>query len=179
MGTRSMIAIENPHSKAVKSIYCHWDGYLAHNGSILNEHYSNSPKVNNLIALGDLSSLGTQIGEKHPFSQFVSDTEEFKALPKAEQERIKAEAEAAYQAAKDAGYCTFYTRDRGEDAPYKHFESAKAALEYYDGSWCEYFYLFRYDADLESGKWFYKDRNGGAWKRLATALKKVKEEEFA
>jgi len=75
--------------------------------------------------------------------------------------------------------CTFYTRDRGEDAPYKHFESAKAALEYYEGSWCEYFYLFRYDADLESGKWFFKDRNGGAWKRLATALKKIKEEEFA
>jgi len=50
MGTRSMIAIENPHSKAVKAIYCHWDGYLAHNGAILNEHYSNSPKVNNLIA---------------------------------------------------------------------------------------------------------------------------------
>ena len=162
MGTRSMIAIENPHSKAVKAIYCHWDGYLAHNGAILNEHYSNSPKVNNLIALGDLSSLRPEIGVQHAFSSLD--------VPKAEQEAYDKE---------HGNSCTFYTRDRGEDAPYKHFESAKAALEYYNGSWCEYFYLFRYDADLESGKWFYKDRNGGAWKRLATALKKIKEEEFA
>jgi hypothetical protein len=162
MGTRSMIAIENPHSKAVKSIYCHWDGYLAHNGAILNEHYSNSPKVNNLIALGDLSSLRPEIGVQHAFSSLD--------VPKEEQEAYDKE---------HGNSCTFYTRDRGEDAPYKHFESAKAALEYYNGSWCEYFYLFRYDADLESGKWFYKDRNGGAWKRLATALNKIKEEEFA
>jgi hypothetical protein len=157
-----MIAIENPHSKAVKSIYCHWDGYLGHNGRILNEHYSNSPKVNNLIALGDLSSLRPEIGVQHAFSSLD--------VPKAEQEAYDKE---------HGNSCTFYTRDRGEDAPYKHFESAKAALEYYNGSWCEYFYLFRYDADLESGKWFYKDRNGGAWKRLATALNKIKEEEFA
>jgi hypothetical protein len=157
-----MIAIENPHSKAVKSIYCHWDGYLAHNGAILNEHYSNSPKVNNLIALGDLSSLRPEIGVQHAFSSLD--------VPKEEQEAYDKE---------HGNSCTFYTRDRGEDAPYKHFESAKAALEYYNGSWCEYFYLFRYDADLESGKWFYKDRNGGAWKRLATALNKIKEEEFA
>jgi len=157
-----MIAIENPHSKAVKAIYCHWDGYLAHNGAILNEHYSNSPKVNNLIALGDLSSLRPEIGVQHAFSSLD--------VPKEEQEAYDKE---------HGNSCTFYTRDRGEDAPYKHFESAKAALEYYEGSWCEYFYLFRYDADLESGKWFFKDRNGGAWKRLATALKKIKEEEFA
>jgi len=157
-----MIAIENPHSKAVKAIYCHWDGYLAHNGAILNEHYSNSPKVNNLIALGDLSSLRPEIGVQHAFSSLD--------VPKEEQEAYDKE---------HGNSCTFYTRDRGEDAPYKHFESAKAALEYYEGSWCEYFYLFRYDADLESGKWFYKDRNGGAWKRLATALSKIKEEEFA
>jgi len=162
MSTRSMIAIENPHSKAVKAIYCHWDGYLAHNGAILNEHYSNSPKVNNLIALGDLSSLRPEIGVQHAFSSLD--------VPKEEQEAYDKE---------HGNSCTFYTRDRGEDAPYKHFESAKAALEYYEGSWCEYFYLFRYDADLESGKWFFKDRNGGAWKRLATALNKIKEEEFA
>lgn len=162
MGTRSMIAIENPHSKAVKSIYCHWDGYLEHNGSLLEKHYPNSPKVNNLIALGDLSSLGSQIGEAHPFSPHTS-----------------AEDKAAYEAAKDAGYCTFYTRDRGEDAPYKFFPSIKEAIAYYDGSWCEYFYLFRYDADLETGKWFYRTRENGRWKRLATALKKFKAEDVA
>lgn len=161
MGTRSMIAIENPHSKAVKSIYCHWDGYLQHNGSLLEKHYSNSPKVNNLIALGDLSSLRPEIGDKHTFSRLDS------TLP-------EAEYEALY-----GNMCTFYTRDRGEDAPYKFFPTIKDAVAYYDGSWCEYFYLFRYDADLETGKWFYRTREDGRWKRLTTALKKFKEDEVA
>ena len=164
MGTRSMIAIENPNSKAVKAIYCHWDGYLEHNGAILNEHYATSPKVNNLIALGDLSSLRQEIGEKHAFSTLDLKTQE--------------EKDAHDLAHADS--CTFYTRDRGEDAPYKFFADAKAALDYYDGSWCEYFYLFRYDADQQAGKWFFKKGAKGPWKRLATALKaKVNEEEFA
>ena len=162
MGTRSMIAIENPNSLAVKAIYCHWDGYLEHNGRILNEHYTASPKVNNLIALGDLSSLRAEIGEKHAFSQLD--------LCEADREAYKAQ---------HGNSCTFYTRDRGETAPYKFFANAKEALDYYDGSWCEYFYLFRYDDSLESGKWYFKKGAKGPWKRLATALSKVKEEEFA
>ena len=162
MGTRSMIGIENPNTKAVKAIYCHWDGYLEHNGAILNEHYSASPKVNNLIALGDLSSLRAEIGEKHAFSQFD--------LPKDEVEAFKLLTE---------NMCTFYGRDRGETAPYKRFDTAKEAVTHYDHCGAEYFYLFRYDADQQAGKWFYKKGPAGAWKRLATALSKVKEEEFA
>ena len=161
MGTRSMIGIENPNSLAVKAVYCHWDGYLEHNGSILEKHYSNSPKVNNLIALGDLSSLRAEIGDKHTFSRLDSD------LPEDEYERLYGDM------------CTFYTRDRGEDAPYKFFEDAKAALDYYDGSWCEYFYLYRYDDSPESGKWFFKKGAKGPWKRLATALKEFDKEEVA
>jgi hypothetical protein len=157
-----MIAIENPNSKAVKSIYCHWDGYLEHNGSILEKHYSNSPKVNNLIALGDLSSLRPEIGVKHLFSSLD--------LPKEERE-------AHEEAVKDM--CTFYTRDRGEDAPYKFFKGVKEAHAYYNGSWCEYFYLFKYDEDLESGKWFYRTRENGRWKRLATALKRCDQKDCA
>ena len=163
MGTRSMIGIENPHTKAVKAIYCHWDGYLQHNGSILNKHYSNSPKVNNLIALGDLSSLRPEIGEKHLFSSLEI--------------KDKAEREAYEKTVEDM--CTFYTRDRGEDAPYKRFENAKEAQAYYDGSWCEYFYLFKYDEDLEAGKWYFRTRENGRWKRLSTAMKKFKAEEVA
>ena len=161
MGTRSMIAIENPHSLAVKSIYCHWDGYLQHNGSLLEKHYSNSPKVNNLIALGDLSSLRPEIGEKHEFSRL--DT----TLPEEEYERLYGDM------------CTYYTRDRGEDAPYKHFSNVKEAVAYYDGSWCEYFYLFKYDDTLESGKWYYRTRENGRWKRLATALKRIDQKDLA
>jgi len=111
MGTRSMIAIQNPYSKDVRAVYCHWDGYLEHNGSILNKHYSNSAKVNNLIALGDISSLKPEIGEKHDFSRLDS------TLPADEYEELY------------GNMTTFYTRDRGEDAPFKVFPTLAKAQD--------------------------------------------------
>jgi hypothetical protein len=158
-----MIAIQNPYSKDVRAVYCHWDGYLEHNGAILHKHYTSSPKVNNLIALGDLSSLGTQIGEAHPFSPHTS--EEDKAL---------------YEHAKDQGYCTFYTRDRGEDAPFKVYKNLKEAETYFENSWCEYLYVFKYSKadDYQSGEWHYKTV-GGRWKKLAPALKRCDQKDLA
>ena len=163
MGTRSMIAIQNPYSKDVRAVYCHWDGYLAHNGSLLQKHYSASPKVNNLIALGDLSSLRPEIGEKHAFSSME--------LPKEQRE-------AHEEAVKDM--CTFYTRDRGEDAPFKVFPTLKKAQDYFEGSWCEYLYVFKYTkaSDYTTGEWHYK-KIGGRWKKLAPAIAKLKAEECA
>jgi len=66
MGTRSTIAIENADG-TVTGIYCHWDGYLSHNGRILAENYTDEAKVRELIGLGDISSLGTEIGTAHDF----------------------------------------------------------------------------------------------------------------
>jgi hypothetical protein len=57
MATRSRIAIENQDG-TVKSIYCHWDGYLSNNGKILFDHFDRE-KLEKLIELGDISSLGT------------------------------------------------------------------------------------------------------------------------
>ena len=54
MGTRSRIGVM--HGDVCKSVYCHWDGYLDHNGRILQDHYDSS-KANFLVALGDISSL--------------------------------------------------------------------------------------------------------------------------
>ncbi len=67
MGTRSTIAIQNEDG-TVTGIYCHWDGYLSHNGDILQKFYTTEEKVRALIALGDLSSLSEQIGSKHDFN---------------------------------------------------------------------------------------------------------------
>jgi hypothetical protein len=67
MGTRSTIAIENADG-TVTGIYCHWDGYLSHNGRILAENYTDEASVRELIALGDLSSLGETVGIKTDFS---------------------------------------------------------------------------------------------------------------
>ena len=124
MGTRSRIGVM--HGDNVKSVYCHWDGYLEHNGAILQEHYD-SVKANQLVALGDLSSLGTQIGEKHPFSPHFDEG-----------------SKVAYEAAKEAGYCTFYARDRGEKGTewktHTNFVDFFAEVE---GSWGEWYYIMR------------------------------------
>ena len=60
MATRSRIAIEN-QDRSVTSIYCHWDGHIETNGVILNNNYTTKDKVEELIALGDISSLDETI----------------------------------------------------------------------------------------------------------------------
>jgi hypothetical protein len=84
MGTRARIAIENADG-SFTSIYTHWDGYVGHHGPILFNHYSKTPLVRKLIALGDLSVLGPRIGRKHKFNSDPEGT-----------------------------VCTAYGRDRGE-----------------------------------------------------------------
>lgn len=66
MGTRSRIAAKNADG-AFTSIYCHWDGYPSGVGATLAEHYKDEAKVRALLALGDISSLGDEIGEQHGF----------------------------------------------------------------------------------------------------------------
>lgn len=83
MATRSTIAIERDDG-TIAMVYCHWDGYLNHNGRILYEYYSDPEKLEQLIALGDLSVLGSEIGEKHDFGSSIDN------------------------------WCKFYGRDRGE-----------------------------------------------------------------
>ena len=132
MGTRSRIGVM--HGDKVKSIYCHWDGYLSFNGEILQEHYD-SAKANNLVALGDLSSLRRDIGEKHAFSQFE--------LPAEEVEAFKAFTE---------DMCTFYGRDRGEKGTeWKVAVNFETFLEQCDNSGAEYYYIMR------DGVWYCGD----------------------
>ena len=132
MGTRSRIGVM--HGDNVKSIYCHWDGYLSFNGQILQEHYD-SAKANNLVALGDLSSLRANIGEKHAFSKFE--------LPAEEVEAFEALTE---------NWCTFYGRDRGEkDTEWKVATTFDQFLEQCDLSGAEYYYIMR------DGVWFCGD----------------------
>jgi len=71
MATRSMIGKLNEDKSTVTAIYCHWDGYLEHNGQLLTENYTDTNKIDQLLALGDLSVLGEDIGEKHDFNMTV------------------------------------------------------------------------------------------------------------
>jgi hypothetical protein len=66
MATRSHIGVRNTDG-TVDYIYCHFDGYPAHNGKILTDHYADMDKVNALMKLGDLSILGPEIGGQQDF----------------------------------------------------------------------------------------------------------------
>jgi len=62
MGTRSTIAIEFADN-SVSQVYCHWDGYLDHNGMLLATCYTDPFVVRDLINLGDFSSLRETVEE--------------------------------------------------------------------------------------------------------------------
>jgi hypothetical protein len=147
------------HGDNVKSVYCHWDGYLEHNGAILQEHYD-SVKANQLVALGDLSSLRPEIGEKHAFSQF----------------ELRAEEVAGFKLLTE-NMCTFYGRDRGEEgAEWKTHTNFVDFFAEVEGSWCEWYYIMR-DGVWYVGNIYEKDER--FFKKLVPlteALATVKEE---
>jgi len=123
MATRSTIALEYADG-TVEQVYCHWDGYLAHNGQMLQEHYSNPFILRDLIDLGDISSLRPTVGTKHAFSRL----------------EVPMDGEAYDKLYGDM--TTFYGRDRGEDGV-----SAKKFASYEDyllnHQYEEYEYILR------------------------------------
>ena len=140
MGTRSLIGREN-HDGTVTYIYCHWDGYLSNNGKKLNDHYLEADKVGALMALGDISSLGSEIGEKHPFDTYS----------------LSADQQARYE-----NWTSAYGRDRGEQGV--EAKTAASRQEYLKTDiGTEYWYLF------VAGQWLY-DNGEGRLRPLAPAL---------
>jgi hypothetical protein len=115
MGTRSRIGVM--HGDKCKSVYCHWDGYLDHNGRILLEHYD-SAKANHLVALGDLSSLCKNIeipdGVEHTFEDPAD------------------------------GITTFYGRDRKENGcEFAVDYTFEEFMKRVDGCGAEYYYIMK------------------------------------
>jgi hypothetical protein len=86
MATRSTISIQYSDG-AVKTVYCHWDGYPSNVGQILVEHFVTEDKVEKLLGLGSISNLAASIEcpAGHSFDTPVK------------------------------GHTVFYGRDRGED----------------------------------------------------------------
>ena len=123
MGTRSRIAVM--HGTVCKSVYCHWDGYLEYNGSLLQKHYD-STKANQLVSLGDMSSLKPEIGVEHAFGYHGTD--------------ISAEKyEELY-----GNMCTFYGRDRGETGcEWKVAQTFEEFLGQVDNCGAEWYYIMR------------------------------------
>jgi hypothetical protein len=131
MGTRSRIGIDT--NGVIVSVYCHWDGYVAHNGAILQEHYDRA-KTEELICLGDLSVLAKDIGEQHAFCAMDA------GMTNEEYDKL-------YD-----GQCLFYGRDRGEKGT--EFRTAKSFNEFLnqcDACGAEYYYV------LKNGEWLVGD----------------------
>ena len=111
MGTRSFITFKT--ALGFTSVYCHWDGYLAHVGRILRQHYTDPAKIAELIEHGDISSLDAEIGNKHDFDN------------------------------RREGQTTFFGRDRGEnDCGPTSRTTLRAIMNHANRCGCEYFYLF-------------------------------------
>ena len=151
MGTRSTIALEFADG-SVEQVYCHWDGYLAYNGKILFENYSNPFILRDLIDLGDLSSLRPMIGTKHAFSHYDTELKQ----------------EKYYELYGDM--CTFYGRDRGETGCDK-----KKFLDFQDylahHQYEEYEYILRRD-----GNWYVKQHDNEFELLLAALVKELSKE---
>lgn len=111
MATRSAIGYWD--NEVIRAIYCHWDGYPENNGRILQESYQDPDKIRALVDLGDLSSLGKEIGTRC----------DFRNPPK--------------------GQCVAYSRDRGEDGcdPRRYATYAEFVNQFNIGG-VEYWYLW-------------------------------------
>jgi hypothetical protein len=57
MSTPAIIGISDGIN--IRATYVHFDGYVSHTGFILNDHYNKPDKINSLIDLGELSTIGT------------------------------------------------------------------------------------------------------------------------
>lgn len=68
MATRSTIAVQHADG-TVSQIYCHFDGYLAGNGTTLQQHYNSLELAEALVAGGDMSALATTIAGTEYYTQ--------------------------------------------------------------------------------------------------------------
>lgn len=124
MSTRCWIALANERNSGYRRIYCHNDGHPNRVGKILAEHYTDRDKVEKLISLGGISSLGEKIEPTDPKHSFETP---------------------------EKGVTVFYTRDRGENwainAPGKNFDLPDLVSAVIGQGDIEYLYVF------ERGKW--------------------------
>jgi len=136
MGTRSDIIVQRQDGKYAR-IYCHWDGYIDHNGKILYAHYNSQELAEKLTQLGDLSVLAPRANKPkgHTFD-----------TPK-------------------KGYCIAYGRDRGEkDVDATVVDTLAEAWPEQD-TWTEFTYVWSRELggkDFENGAWWVGDPDEGS-----------------
>jgi hypothetical protein len=105
--------------------------------------------------MGDISSLGADIGEKHEFG--------------IEYQPTYVDNDAGVSIGTE---CTFYSRDRGEEGvEWQTFTSVEDWISKYEGSGAEYFYLF------DAGEWQVSSYRNDKFEPVAEVLAKVFDKE--
>ena len=163
MSTRSLIV--KKEKEVYRAIYCHFDGYIKGVGAKLNQYYTDENRVNDLINLGDLSSLGQYItplpnGVHHKFCIIDG---EFKTVDNYSNEH-------SFDDPQDY-VCVAYHRDRGDELRVSTHQSLDDLKNYYKDTWCEYLYIY------DNGIWYYYENDTtGDPKVLKDELAKVENE---
>ena len=149
MSTRSIIAISN--DDIFRNIYCHFDGYVEYLGITLNTYYNNPTKVDELIALGDISIL----------SKFISPTH--KALSEGGKEQ-----EHSFEK-QLTDVTVAYHRDRGEPLRINECQTFRSLLDDAISCSAEFVYLFI------GNKWYVFDLYGkkNEWLSISEYLKQL------
>lgn len=77
MATRSTIAIENADG-TIHQVYCHWDGYISHNGVLLYKFYNTRELVEKLVSGASISSLGEFVSDTpKPFDRLIENDDRY------------------------------------------------------------------------------------------------------
>lgn len=128
MSCRSNIVMKQKDG-IYKSIYCHNDGDLEHNGVLLYYHYSDSIKVELLTSLGDISLLEENVFPDTTKEHTFDNKQDFVTVA--------------------------YHRDRGEQLRFEVYNSKEKLLDDFSKSDSNYLYLFEddkcYFVDKEKG----------------------------
>lgn len=171
MSTRSAIIVHRPAGD-YQAIYCHSDGYYSFNGRRLMEHWHGLRPACALVALGDLSSLGKVIGQKHDFDWRSKLHEQASHAQRQGEDwgeahaRLKAELPQAKH-----DWCLAYGRDRGQHEAFGgKFATLSEVIEWEADMMTQYIYLFDHET------WWTRDvtetDQEGTWCALMDALKR-------
>lgn len=115
MSVSCLIAIDNS-GKPIDAVYCHWNGDINNSGLILYRHYNSEASIRELISHGELRTLGTTIGEKHPIDKSKVDSTQ----------------------------CTFYHRDgdQGMNPKIRRFRTLDAMQRFARKRFIEWIYFY-------------------------------------
>lgn len=124
MSTRAGIGILRANG-LVEHVYLHYDGYPSGAGKMLKEHYNTQELAEQIIAGGDISSLGA----RYPTAEEIAEARNFPEYD-------------SYKFLSELGVTTTYKTWRGEDCPSRCSMLRDFYPRWNESSWEEFHYLW-------------------------------------